>query len=101
MNQKRMNYHIRFSKQAKFDIDNIYRSLLNTVMDENIAKKQIIDIKNKVMSLKDFPERYSLFRIINRLYIRKCPFKRYSIYYFIENNEIIIVRIIYNKQLFR
>lgn len=101
MNQKKMNYHIRFSKQAKFDIDNIYGRLLNTVMDEHIAKKQIIDIKNRVMSLKDFPERYSVYRIINRQNIRKCPFKNYSIYYFIENNEIIILRIIYNKQIFR
>ena len=53
------------------------------------------------MSLKNFPKRYSVYRIINRQNIRKCPFKCYSIYYFIENDEIIILRVIYNKQIFR
>ena len=84
----KMRYTIILTPTAKSDMVNLKISLAQQLIDQNVIKKELELIYEKISSLTIFPERYPI--INSNTKYRKLSHKKYLILYKLINNYIYI-----------
>lgn len=93
-------YDIVFLNQSLNDLESIHLAIIEISKSETTANKIIDRILNSLESLKIFPKRFKVLMINNNYNIRMFISNKYSIYYFIKENKVYIVRILYYSKEF-
>lgn len=82
-----MKYKIILTEKAKFDIEET--SEWYEKQKKGLSKKFLFFIKNYIQTINENPFLFAvIFQDIRKIKIKKFP---YLIFYYIENNEIIII----------
>lgn len=97
---EQMTYDIVFLNQSLNDLENIHLAIIEISKSETTANKIINRILNSIESLKIFPKRFKVLMFNNNYNIRMFISNKYSIYYFIKENKVYIVRILYYSKEF-
>ena len=92
-------YNIEYSKESKEDLIEIKQYIKYNLQEPETANKLISKIRKSIRTLKDNPEIYAIIDddIIRKLEIRKLIVDNYIIFYRIKNDNIEIVRIMYER----
>lgn len=95
-------YKIKFSKDARNDLIDIYKYVSNNLQEPNIAKKLIQKMRKEIYELENSPQMYSIINdnFLKRLEIRKIRVKNYFVFYSIniEASIVEIIRIMYARR---
>ena len=83
-----MRYTIILTPTAKSDIVNLKISLAQQLIDQNVIRKELELIYEKISSLTIFPERYPI--INSKTKYRKLSHKKYLILYTVIGNQVYI-----------
>ena len=83
-----MRYVIILTPTAKSDIVNLKISLAQQLIDQNVIRKELELIYEKISSLTIFPERYPIINSDTKY--RKLSHRKYLILYKIINNYIYV-----------
>lgn len=100
-----MIYKILFSDEAHLDLRGIYNYLKYQFKASNTADNILIDLKQGIRSLSQFPEIFQ--RIEDNGYlnhnVRLLPVKKYVVIYLVNNEEstVTILRIFHSRQNIR
>lgn len=99
------NYHIKFTKVAEDDLDEIYRHILEESSAEEIARGLLEKIETSIMKLRLFPFSCNFVSdefLKNKGY-RKLIVGNYIAFYLIDdvNNNVVIMRIIYGSRKYQ
>ncbi|UTG99640.1 type II toxin-antitoxin system RelE/ParE family toxin [Macrococcoides canis] len=97
---EQLTYDIVFLNQSLSDLDSIHFAIMDISQSETTANTIINRILNSIESLKIFPKRFKVLIINNNYNIRMFISNKYSIYYFIKENKVHIVRILYYSNEF-
>ena len=90
-----MSYKVFFSKLAEKEVRNIITNLKDVTQDSNLILRHQAEIKNAILSLDIFPERYPIYKTNNEIYyFRKMVTKHYIILYSIKNKTVIIKKVL-------
>ena len=95
------NYHIRLSPRARDNIIDIGDYISHTILEPLTSKRFIKDMKQSILSLRQFPYRYPAINPNDdRPYIRCMPFKNFYIFYTVDDTTqtVTILRVGYNKR---
>ena len=84
----KMRYTIILTPTAKSDMVNLKISLAQQLIDQNVIKKKLELIYEKISSLTIFPERYPI--VDSKEKYRKLSYKKYLILYKVIGNYIYI-----------
>ncbi len=88
-----MTYKIRFTIEANEDIDDIYNYIKEN-SNMQTAKKQMIDIIDKINSLNEFPYRHPIYEVKDEKKrdwkLHGMPIGRYIVLYEIEEERKIV-----------
>ena len=92
-------YNIEYSKEAKEDLIRIKQYIKYNLQEPETANKLISKIRMSIKTLKDIPEIQAIIDddIIRKLEIRKLIVDNYIVFYRIKNDNIEIVRIMYER----
>ena len=92
-------YNIEYSKESKQDLIGIKQYIKYNLQEPEIAKKLISKIRKEINSLKDNPEVCAIIDddIIKKLEIKKLIVDNYIVFYRIKDNNIQIVRVMYER----
>lgn len=87
------------SDKASDDLNRIYVYIANVLFSVDSAKRQIKRLYVAIHSLEEMPERYSLvdFEPEKSGGVRRMVVDRYSVYYCITDDKVLIVRILDNR----
>lgn len=90
-------YNIKYSRDAKQDLIEIKKYIKYTLQEPKTAQNLIKKIRKEIEELKSSPEIYAIIdeELIKNLEIRKLIINSYIVFYRIKNNNIQIVRIMY------
>ena len=91
-----MTYNIVITRIAENDLMNIKFCISEILKNQHGADKTLRKLLNSIISLSYFPYKYRI--ISNNVHI--YTISSYSIYYHIKNNDVIILRVLGNKQQF-
>ncbi len=95
-------YSIIYSEEALKDINNIYIYICYFLSMPEVARNQIVRIKEKISSLQSMPFRYQLidFEHRNNIFIHKMPADRFVVFFTIDESDhtVNIIRICYGSQ---
>lgn len=93
-----MIYTVHITEQAFDDMNNIYRYIFDTLQAPNAAKNQYNRIANAINRLNIFPERIKpIDADFNKsLKIRQMFVDNYSVFFKIENNRVVVLRVLYS-----
>ena len=85
-NTKMRQYQIRITELAEEDIENAGDYIAHELKNPSAAENTVSEIRAKINSLADFPERNELDEdeLLARLGVRKDYYRNYKIYYMIE-----------------
>ena len=93
-----MKYEIAYSKAAFRDLDRVWMEVYSASQDVETASRYIDDLMNEVEAKADFPESGSpLYYGDTFTGYRFVVFKAYMAFYRLENNMMLIDRILYGK----
>lgn len=92
-------YELKITPAAAEDLENIYKYIKDALLSKSVAENMVIEINEKIRSLKHFPYKCELSRDISlrlRGY-RRLIIKNYVVLYLIneKKNQVIIARIFY------
>lgn len=87
-------YEISYSKEYKQELKNIYYYIAFHLQEENIAKKMIVRIKNKISDLEYMPRKFKLLKQYKEIEIRLLIVKNYIIIYQIVENYKSFIKLI-------
>ena len=92
------NYEITFLPSALVDFDAIFNYVKNE--DINAAKNLIDALETEIEKLSSFPQMGSIpkNRRIRKSGYRMLIVENYIVFYLLENNEVIVARIIHAKR---
>ena len=92
-------YQIRITELAEKDLENIGDYIAYTLKNPTAALNTVKGIQEKMNLLVNFPERNELDEdeVLSEMGIRAEYFKNYKIYYFIEDYNIYVVRILHMR----
>lgn len=92
-----MIYSITYSNLAKNDLVGIKKYIKYVLLNEYSANRIIKDIQNHINDLRLFPKKYVICMQLEDKEIRRITIGKYNVYYFIDDNELIIniLRIVY------
>lgn len=97
-----MKYKVVITKQAGFDLRNIYEYIAFTLLEPEIALKQFERIKKGIVSLDEMPEQYKLFEKEpwQSRGIRQMPVDNYLVFYIVNSIDltVTIIRVIYERR---
>lgn len=95
-----MNYEIKYSIEAKYDLIEIKKYIKYNLQEPAIAEKLINKIRNKINELKENPKIYSVIddEVIKTLEIRKIVVDNYIVFYRIVDFKVQIVRVMYGRR---
>ena len=93
-----MKYKVKFSKSAIRDLDRVWSEVFETSKNQIITIKYIDDLMNKIEAKADYPKSGSPLYYENGFtgyyYV---VFKAYLAFYRIENNSILVDRVLLGK----
>ncbi len=93
-----MKYKVKYSKSAIRDLDRVWSEIFEASKNQNITIKYIDDLMNKIEEKADYPKSGSPLYYENGFtgyyYV---VFKAYLAFYRIENNSILIDRVLLGK----
>jgi plasmid stabilization system protein ParE len=90
-------YNIEMTDFAELDVESAGDYIADTLKNPTAAFNTMAGIRKQISSLKNFPERNELDSdpILANLGVRTDYYKNYKIYYKIEENSVIVVRILH------
>ncbi len=93
-------YNIEYSKESKQDLIGIKQYIKYNLQEPETSQKLISKIRNEINNLKNNPEIYAIIddELIKKLEIRKLIVDNYIVFYRIKNNNIEIVRVMYERR---
>jgi plasmid stabilization system protein ParE len=93
-----MKYKVKYSKSAIRDLDRVWSEIFEASKNQNITIKYIDDLMNKIEEKADYPKSGSPLYYENGFtgyyYV---VFKAYLAFYRIENNSILVDRVLLGK----
>ena len=93
-------FKVTYSSAASLDLENIVSYIIEHFKDINAAKSISHEIKTKIRSLNEMPERYALvdWEPWFSMNIHKFPVKNYVVFYQVDNKakEFTVIRIFYS-----
>ncbi len=94
------NYKILITQSAKNDLSTIKNRFSTELNEPNVALKLIENLKKSILSLSKTPERNPLLtdEMLVHLEIRKLIVKKYIVFYYIQEDTIIVMRVLYMKR---
>ena len=93
-----MGYKITFSKKAISDIDIVGGNVFKACQDIKKTQDYINKLLDKIYSKSDFPESGTPFYFLGyKTKYRYVIYKHYMAFYTIEDDEIVVIRIVYGK----
>lgn len=97
------NYNVIVTERALAHIDGIYSYIAFELESPLNALRQIERIKEKIYSLDTLPKRCRIFS--RKLYrgrdLRRLLVDNYSIYYYIDDTDVVITNVLYSHSLLR
>lgn len=99
---KMSNYNVVITEAAQRDLLDIFDYIAFELREPESARRLLLEIKLKVKSLEDFPERNNL--ISESKYelqkIRWCPVENYVIFYQTSETQtqVYVLRVLYKKR---
>ena len=92
-----IQYQIKITELAEEDLENAADYIANELGNLSAAENIVQGIRTKINSLVNFPERNELDEdeILAALGVRKEYYRNYKIYYVVESDTIVIVRILH------
>lgn len=94
-----MKYKIELTKQANIDLRNIYEYIAFTLLEPEIAARQLDRIEKGILSLDDMPERFKVFEKEpwNSRGLRQMPVDNFIVFYIpkTEDETVIVIRVMY------
>lgn len=84
-------YIVKSTPNVPATLKEIYNSIFQLSQSEETAKNYVNELEETMQSLKYFPERYM--KTPSGKY-RRVNFKKYAIFYFIDNNTVHIIDVI-------
>ncbi len=93
-------YNIEFSKEARGDLEGIKNYIKNNLHEPEIAERLIFKIREETGKLKSYPNIYPIINEnrIREFKIRKFIVCNYIVFYIVEDDKIIIARILHKKR---
>ena len=90
----------RFTDKAENDLDEILNYISNKLRNFQAANDLFNEIFKTIHNIIAFPLSYPLLEneYVRNRNIRKAIINNYNLYHVIENNIIVVLRIIYNKR---
>ena len=90
----------RFTDKAENDLDEILNYIWNKLRNFQAANDLFNEIFKTIHHIIAFPLSYPLLEneYVRNRNIRKAIINNYNLYHVIENNIIVVLRIIYNKR---
>ena len=92
-------YHIKITEYAEQDLEDIGNYVAFTLKNPASAIGLIHDLKNKMNSLRQMPQKHALDEdsILATPGVRKCHHKNYKIYYIVSPplDSVIILRVLH------
>jgi plasmid stabilization system protein ParE len=93
-------YDVRLTTEAELDLANIYRYVRRKSASPTIARDYTARIRTFLAEFETFPERGTVRNHIREgLRIVGCE-RRVSVAFIVEDNEVVVLRILYAVQLF-
>lgn len=93
------SYDVRITDKALQDMQRIYEYIATVFKEPDIAMKQYDRIANAIESLNIFPERCKLFNSQPEcnLGMRQILIDNYSAIYVIDNDSVIVLRVLHSS----
>lgn len=95
-------YKILIDKRAKENINHIYNHIYYKFQQPETAKRQKRRILEKIRSLEMMPERIKIMESEpeHTLEIRRLLVDNYSVFFFIEKDNVVVIRVLYSPSNF-
>ena len=95
-----MDSKFKFTDKAENDLDAILNFISNKLCNFQAANDLFNEIFKTIHNIIAFPLSYPLLEneYVRNRNIRKAIINNYNLYYVIENNILVVLRIIYNKR---
>lgn len=95
-------YIIDITNDALMDLENIYHYIYSELQSPEAAKKQFNSIVKGIKTLDIFPERIKIFDLEfeNFNQIRRLIVDNYSVFFVIEEDKVIVIRVLYSASDF-
>ena len=87
---------VHWTKEAKLDLKNYYTN--SKIYSKGKLEKYITDLIIYVNSLSSFPNLGKLLYTHNEIKIRQLIFKMHKIFYYVQENKIIIIKIAHTSR---
>ena len=84
-------YTVKSTPNVSVELKEIYSSILQLSQSQKTAQNYVEDLEQTMQALNYFPERY---RKTPSGKYRRVNFKKYAIFYFIENDTVHIIDVI-------
>lgn len=93
-----MRYEVQITERALQKMEELYHYIAIELSAPENALGQYKRIKEKVLSLETFPERCRIMEseFEKKLGFRKLLVDNYAIIYFIEDNRVVVVNVLYS-----
>lgn len=102
MDSKNEAFEVEFTDESIKEITEIYEYISNNLKEDNIAKRLILEVTNKVINLGNMPELYMKIGKVDRLKreYHRMVIKNYIILYTIdfEKRKVYISHMIYRRK---
>ena len=95
-----MDSKFKFTDKAENDFDEILNYISNKLCNFQAANDLFNEIFKTIHNIIAFPQSFPLLEneYVRNRNIRKAIINNYNLYYVIENNILVVLRIIYNKR---
>ena len=92
-------YSVQITKAALGDIESIYIYIAEKLLSPENAIRQYNRLKEAILKLDTFPERYNILNIGSELHhqIRRMPVDNYSVFYIVKDNTVVIIDVLYSS----
>lgn len=92
-------YSVQITKAALDDIESIYIYIAEKLLSPENAIRQYNRLKEAILKLDTFPERYNILNIGSELHhqIRRMPVDNYSAFYIVKDNTVVIIDVLYSS----
>ena len=94
---------MRYTHQARNDIDEIFDYIAHHFLSKEAAKNTVQNIKLSIKKLEDFPDiginvSHRLKKLYRNKTLKMLIAGNYLVFYIVENGEVIILRVLYQKR---
>ena len=98
--RKMVKYKIIITPKALKDMDLIYQYIANVLLVPEIALAQYNRIAKAILALESFPNKnpFFMFQTANLKNIRFLIVDHYMVFYKVEGNLVVILRVLYGKR---